>query len=104
MKPVLSAAVAMMLALPAVAQTNTTDDRCDRIARQQSGYDGGRLPGVKVGPFNLRVSGSVAIGVSRSSGGAGVSVPAGAGEGAREMRRIRAEEDYREAYEACVAR
>lgn len=95
--------ISLVLVVPAAAQTTAIDSRCDRIARAQSGYEGGRLPTVEAGPLSLRLSGSVALGVSRSSGGAGVSVPAGAGEGARELRRTRAERAYHDAYAACVA-
>lgn len=90
----------VMFGQPAMAQNQA--DICDRQARHASGYQGGRLPKFKIGPFTAQISGSVAVGVSRSSGNAGPSVPKGAGAGAREMREINQEREYRRHYEACM--
>ena len=101
-----TACALLVAALPGVVLAQTSDrvSVCDRRAKQISGYEPGLIPPFKIGPFTAKISGSVAIGVSRSSGsGFEPSVPRGAGAGAREMRAIRAEQRYKQEYAACIA-
>lgn len=102
--PATVAALVLALSGSAVAQGAAQADLCDAQARRVSGYEPGLIPPLRLGPVTLRVGGSVAVGVARSSGpGVTPPVPKGAGAGAREMRRIRAEQKYRTAYAACMA-
>lgn len=102
---VAAALMGVSLSGPVLAQSSVAGDLCDAQARKLSGYQPGLIPPVRLGPVTLRFGGSVAVGVSRSSGpGVTPAVPKGAGSGAREMRRIRAEEKYRSAYADCMAR
>ena len=98
---VLSVTAGLILTQPVAAQVLT--ETCDRQARSASGYQGGRLPKFKIGPFTAQISGSVTIGAGRSSGPSGPKVPRGAGAGARDLREIRQEKEYRRLYEECLS-
>lgn len=100
----LAAALVLGLSGAALAQGAAQADLCDAQARNVSGYQPGLIPPLRLGPVTLRMSGSVAVGAARSSGpGVTPPVPKGAGSGAREMRRIRAEQQYRSAYATCMS-
>lgn len=97
-------AVLIGLSGPAVAQGGVQADLCERQARNASGYWGGRIPEVKIGPFTAKIGGSVAIGASRSSGAPNaVKVPSGAGAYAREQREAEREKHYKRLYSRCMA-
>lgn len=101
------AAIAGVLAVtagaPAAAQGSVQADICERQAREASGYWGGRIPDIKIGPFTAKIGGSVALGVSRSSGAtSAVKVPRGAGAYAREQREAEREKVYKRHYARCI--
>lgn len=109
MKYVLSIILAGLLALPVatpdVAWADSLDkDLCESRARAESGYSGKRLPDIQVGPFTARISGSVAVGVSRSSK-PDPNIAAGSGRGAyaREQFEERRVEEFEKAFARCMA-
>lgn len=93
----------VLLGMAAVPQAYAAgaNDACEKRARQLSGYYGNRIPEFNVGPFTARISGSVAIGVSRSSGGAQPHVPRGAGQAARDRREAEERRDYERILADC---
>lgn len=103
---ILPLALAALLVTPAaVLRADVQRDVCDRQAREASNFWGGRIPEFRIGPFTGRISGSVALGVSRSSGApSNIAVPPGAGAYAREQREAAKAERYREIFDRCMAR
>lgn len=97
------AALAMVLPLASAAQTDqAARDLCERRAKSETGYSGSRLPEFKVGPFTAKVSGSVAVGVSRSSGPTHRSKNEG-GAYAREQFEEKRYQEYENALKRCLA-
>ena len=97
-------AAALLLVAPGAVLAGSAQDLCDARARAATGYHGGRIPDVEVGPVTLRIGGSVAIGVSRSSGSPLANpAPRGAGAYAREQRQAAQAKDYRAALDSCLA-
>ncbi len=89
---------------PLAAQSGPQADICERQARDASGFYGNRIPEFKIGPFTGKISGSIGIGVSRSSGTADtIRVPSGAGVYASEQRTGKREEEYQRVYQRCMA-
>ena len=77
----LAAGLALLIAAPAAAEDR--EDACRARAERLSGYTPGALE-TQVGNVTIRLSGSVALGASRSSGPAFPSAPPFAGAAARE--------------------
>ena len=97
-------AAAVLLATPCAVLAESAQDLCDARARAESGYYGGRVPDVQVGPVTLSIGGSVAVGVSRSRGTPLTNpVPRGAGAYAREQRQAAQAQDYAVALNNCLA-
>ena len=102
--------LAALVAAP-VAQADVHRDICESQAREASNYWGGRIPELRIGPFTGRISGSVALGVSRSSGnrsaitmpGHAGTVPGQAGAYARERHEAEKSDRYKEIFDRCMA-
>lgn len=98
------AAFAMVLPLASAAQTDqAARDLCERRAKSETGYSGSRLPEFKVGPFTAKISGSVAVGVSRSSGTSPRSKNPEGGAYAREQFEEKRYQEYENALKRCLA-
>ncbi len=104
MKIMVPAALAIAFAtLPApTVQANPMVDICKTRAAKNSGYSGSGLSR-QVGNTTFRLSGSVAIGASRSSGPQdGHRAPAFAGQAATEQRDAQAKNKYDRIYNDCM--
>jgi len=84
------------------AHAATAHQICDRQARAETGYTGVKLPEVSVGPLTFSLSGSVAVGVSRSSNPR-TDTPSGAGQYARDQYERKRAAPYENAYQRCMA-
>lgn len=106
MKTFFTAALTVaFLALPALAaQADPMKDICLVRAEKASGYSGDRSGLTKqVGNTKLRLSGSVAVGVSRSTGAPGSHVAPGfAGQAATEQREAKAKKKFTRIYNDCM--
>ena len=78
-----SLAAGLVLLLAAAAAADPQEEACRARAERLSGYKPGGLE-TQVGNVTIRLSGSVALGASRSSGPAMPAAPAFAGAAARE--------------------
>ncbi|MHA6261802.1 hypothetical protein ACXYMO_01255 [Arenibacterium sp. CAU 1754] len=105
MRSFLALCCGLALALPACSGAAPKNDACDAQARQVSGYTGARPVEFNVGPFDARISGSVAVGVSRTRGPAREPVaPPFAGAASVEAREKPVLDAYRRAYNDCLRR
>lgn len=90
-----------------VALADPMEDVCHERAKKNSGYDG-RRKGLtrQVGNTQMRLSGSVALGGSRSSGPPNgprdVPSPAFAGQASTERREDKAKSKYSRIYNDCM--
>lgn len=104
-KPILLGALIAILLLPgAVAGADPMQDVCHSRAKKDSGY---RSQGPKVtsqlGGVQMRLSGSVGLGVSVSRGAPSTSVSAPfAGAAATERRESEAQAKYQRIFDACM--
>lgn len=106
MKTFLTAALALAMVTPsdAAAQVDPMADVCRVRAEKASGY-AAPPSGLtrRAGNTTFRLSGSVAIGASRSSGTpGGYGAPAFAGSAASERREATAESRYSRIYRDCM--
>jgi hypothetical protein len=97
--------VVASLALPGTdALANPNADVCHVRAQKNSGHHGPRRElTTQAGSVKLRLSGSVALGVSRSNRvGGGYNAPAFAGQDATDQRAQKAKDKYSRIYDACM--
>lgn len=96
--------VAAITLLPATSVlADPMADICRERAERASGYTARAGLTKQVGNVQFRLSGSVALGFSRSSGAAGgTDAPAFAGQAATERRQMRAESKYSRVYADCM--
>lgn len=99
-------AVVLATALPLASMVHADQaarDLCERRAQSETGYSGTRLPEIKIGPFSAKVSGSVAVGVSRSSRAEPRSRNPEGGAYAREQFEEKRYAEYENALKRCLA-
>ncbi|MGD9866068.1 MAG: hypothetical protein AB7S99_22945 [Pseudodonghicola sp.] len=101
-----TAAIALILsALPAAGMSQTREETCQARAEQLSGYRAPALAG-EAGQLSYRLSGSVALGVSKSSGTAAPAAPPFAGAASAERREAERQQEkatlYQRLYEDCM--
>lgn len=100
----LAAGFALLLAAPAAAEDR--EDACRARAERLSGYTPSALE-TQVGNVTIRLSGSVALGASRSSGPSLPSAPPSAGAAARERfqakRNSENEARYKQYFDQCMS-
>jgi hypothetical protein len=103
----LTLALGLLVLAGTLAQVAHADeaqrDLCERRAAAETGYSGNRLPEVRIGPFGARISGSVAVGVSRSSRPEPHLNNPNAGAYAREQYEEKRAEKYERALARCLA-
>jgi hypothetical protein len=107
MKTFLATALTLaIVALPASAAQagDPMEDICRVRAEKGSGFKGDRTGLTKqVGNTQFRLSGSVAVGASRSSGpNAGYGAPAFAGQAASDQREAKAKSKFTRIYNDCM--
>ena len=99
----LAAGLALLIAAPAVAEER--EDACRARAERLSGYSPGTLE-TQVGNVTIRLSGSVALGASRSSGPTVPSAAPSAGAAARERfeakRNSEKAKRYKQYFDQCM--
>ena len=103
MKLMKVALIVGVTAVPVIGLADVQRDVCDRQAREISGYDAFGGLSVTTGNVTARLSGSVAVGVSRSRGPENPKAPAFAGSSSVERREAQARERYDAALKACLA-
>ena len=106
MKRFLLAVAVLAMAFPVASSAQIDQaarDLCERRAKAETGYSGTRLPEFKVGPFTAKISGSVAVGVSRSSGPTPRSKNPEGGAYAREQFEEKRYQEYENALKRCLA-
>jgi len=100
----LAAALALVMVAPAAA--GEREDACRARAERLSGYTPGALE-THVGNVTIRLSGSVALGVSRSSGPTVSSAPPFAGAASRERydakRNSEKAQRYKQYFDQCMS-
>ncbi|GAA6198867.1 hypothetical protein [Aquicoccus sp. SU-CL01552] len=100
----LAAGLALVMAAPAAAEER--EDTCRARAERLSGYSPGALE-TQVGEVTIRLSGSIALGVSRSSGPIVSSAPPSAGAAARERheanRNSEKSKRYKQYFDQCMS-
>ncbi|MFT7596577.1 MAG: hypothetical protein ACI8R4_003913 [Paracoccaceae bacterium] len=105
-RSVLMAVLVAILALPGSgAGADPKQDLCHVRAQKDSGYKSqGPKLATQMGSVQMRLSGSVALGVSSSRGGApsGNVTPPFAGSAATERRENDAQARYQRLYDACM--
>lgn len=97
-------ALAVMVLPVTDAKADPLADICHARAQKESGYHGPRKGlSKRVGNTQMRLSGSVGLGVSRSSGPqSGTQVPGFAGQDAIERREQKAHSKYTRIYDDCM--
>ena len=104
--PLLFVALTAVLALPGTAAlADPMQDICHARAQKDSGYQSrGPKVDTRLGGAQMRLSGSVALGGSRSRGGQSApgAAPPFAGSAATERRERDAQAKYQRIYDACM--
>ncbi len=98
-------AAGLALLITAAAAADAQQEACKARAERLSGYSPSTLE-TEVGGVTIRLSGSVALGASRSSGPAAPSAPPFAGAAARERFEVKRNEKraarYQEYFDQCM--